>query len=486
MLLIQDRKCYPGKDMILKDEIEQKSKEQEITTANIQRDYLFGWFLNYIFTQSALKESLFLKGGNALRKAYFIKTRFSSDLDFGTPNDIDQDFLKQEIEKACQFIAKKSDITFVFERNDVKEKFNWNEPRWKVFEVRIYFKDFYGNSDHIALKISLDITRFDKTYLDIQERTLLHPYSDAGNVICKIKCMQLEEILATKLKCLLQRDHAPDLFDFIYSIYLNTDIPINKADIKRVFLKKTIFENSPIVAKNILLKLPFEYMKAVWLKTIICTKDILFDFDDAFNKFTSEIEILFADDAENPWYDHFFFEAEIRNKIMKAGKDQTLLRVVYQGAERFVEPYSLKFQEKKDGTAKEYLYVWNRSGGNSDKPGIRRFMPENLTSIENTEEKYIPQYEIELCRAGEYPEERYLYDVNKKRENEYNKLYKTTTRQFRSTRIQTFSVGPTYVYKCGNCGKLSYRKTMDGSLRSHKSKNGFMCYGYGIYQTTRF
>ncbi|MDD5589605.1 MAG: nucleotidyl transferase AbiEii/AbiGii toxin family protein [Candidatus Portnoybacteria bacterium] len=470
--------------MILKDEIEQKSKEQEITVANIQRDYLFGWLLNYLFTQSTLKDTLFLKGGNALRKAYFIKTRFSSDLDFGTPNDINHDFLKQEIKKACQFVSEKAGIVFVFDRNDVKEKFNWNEPRWKVFEVKIYFKDFYGNSDHITLKISLDITRFDKTYLDIQNRTLLHPYSDANDATCQIRCMQLEEILATKLKCLLQRDHAPDLFDFIYSLYLNPDISINKADIKRVFLKRTIFENSPNVAKNILLKLPFEYMKAVWLKTIICTQDIFFDFDDAFNKFVSEVEELFSGDTENPWRDRYFFEAETRNKIMRAGKEQTLLKVIYQGAERFVEPYSLKFQEKADGTAKEYLYVWNRNGGSSPKPGIRMFVPENLTSIENTEEKYTPQYEIELCRAGEYPEDRYLYDVNKKREKEYAKIYKI--RQPRQIKTRTKSFGPTYVYKCSNCGKLSYRKTMDGALRPHKSKSGFMCYGYGIYQTTKF
>jgi predicted nucleotidyltransferase component of viral defense system len=472
--------------MILKEEIEEQSKIQEILTADIQRDYLFSWVLNYFFTQSELKESLFLKGGNALRKAYFIKTRFSSDLDFGTPNDIDQDFLKQEIEKACQFIAQKSGISFVFERNDIKEKFNWNEPRWKVFEVKIYFNDFYGNSDHITLKISLDITRFDKTYLGIQERTLLHPYSDANDVICQIRCMQLEEILATKLKCLLQRNHAPDLFDFIYSIYLNTDIPVNKSEIKMVFLKRTIFERSPNVAKNILLRLPFEYIKAAWLK-IICTRDVRFDFDDAYGKFTSEIEALFDGVTENSSHDRYFFHAETRNKIMKAGKEQTLLRVVYQGYERLVEPYSLKFQEKSDGVEKEYLYVWNISGGSSPKPGIRMFVPENLTSIENTEEKYTPRYEIELCRAGEYPEERYLYDRKKKIEKEYKKIFKIRApKQTRYPKSRVSSFGPTYVYKCGTCGKLSYRKTMDGVLKPHKSKNGFTCYGYGIYQTTKF
>jgi hypothetical protein len=227
-------------------------------------------------------------------------------------------------------------------------------------------------------------------------------------------------------------------------------------------------------------------MKAMWLKTIICTQDILFGFDDAFAKFAYEIENIFAGDTENHWRDHSFFEAEVRNKIMKAGKDQTLLKVVYQGSERLVEPYSLKFQERSDGAAKEYLYVWNRSGGSSPKPGIRMFIPGNLGAIENTQEKYEPQYEIELCRAGEYPEDRFLYDVNKKREREYKKLNKIRSpRKPRMLKTQASSYGPTYVYKCSNCGKLSYRKYMDGTLKPHKSKNGFVCYGFGIYQTTK-
>ena len=52
-------------------EIEAKSKEFEIHTSNLQRDYVFGWLLKGIFTQTSIKDEVFLKGGNALRKGYF-------------------------------------------------------------------------------------------------------------------------------------------------------------------------------------------------------------------------------------------------------------------------------------------------------------------------------------------------------------------------------------------------------------------------------
>jgi predicted nucleotidyltransferase component of viral defense system len=86
--------------MIDTTEIEAKAKEFEIHSSNVERDYVFGWLLYGIFTASGLKDRIFLKGGNALRKGYFENTRFSSDLDFGIPDDIAQDALLAEINAA--------------------------------------------------------------------------------------------------------------------------------------------------------------------------------------------------------------------------------------------------------------------------------------------------------------------------------------------------------------------------------------------------
>jgi predicted nucleotidyltransferase component of viral defense system len=73
--------------------------------------------------RSTLKDTLFLKGGNALRKAYFENTRYSADLDFGIPNDVDPNFLLQQINRVCDLIHEKSSVTFVKDRNQVDEKF---------------------------------------------------------------------------------------------------------------------------------------------------------------------------------------------------------------------------------------------------------------------------------------------------------------------------------------------------------------------------
>jgi predicted nucleotidyltransferase component of viral defense system len=73
----------------------------------VERDYIFGWLIFGIFTVSDLKDTIFLKGGNALRKGYFENTRFSTDLDFGIPGDIEKNVLLNEINRVCDFIQEK-------------------------------------------------------------------------------------------------------------------------------------------------------------------------------------------------------------------------------------------------------------------------------------------------------------------------------------------------------------------------------------------
>lgn len=470
--------------MITRQEIDAKAAEFEIIPANVERDYVFGWMIFGIFTASSLKETIFLKGGNALRKGYFENTRFSSDLDFGIPGDIDQNFLLEEMNKVCDFVQEKAEIIFVKKDNSVEEKFAASEapiPGLRVFEVKIAFKDFYGKPGHVKIKIMMDITRFDKVLLPVQNVNLIHPYSDTDKVSCQIRCMKLEEIIATKLKCLLQRQHAPDLYDYVYSIKLLGG-ELNKDEVVRTFVQKTIFSRNPHVLKSILHQTPFDYFRATWEKSLICAKKIIFDVEEAITLFLGDLESLFGIYPNNGFAQFTYFGPELRVPIMRAGREQTLLKVVYNGSERLIEPYSLKYLEKRSGQEREYFYVFNRSGG-SNPPGIRSLLPEGFQSIENTDQKFNPQYPIELCKAGETPEDRYLFDPNKP----------TPAPRLRSRigpsvrRSLSRSYGPKYIYECYYCGKKFTKSTQNSTLNSHKDKSGYPCSGrHGVYVDTKY
>jgi predicted nucleotidyltransferase component of viral defense system len=447
---------------------------------------VFGWLLYGIFTVSALKDVIFLKGGNALRKGYFENTRYSSDLDFGIPGDIDQAELMNEINKVCDFIQGKAGIIFVKQENKIKEKFSASEapiPGLRVYEIRIYFQDFYGKAEFI-IRVSMDLTRFDKVLLPIQIVNLIHPYSDAAETVCNIRCMKLEEIIATKLKCLLQRQHAPDLFDYVNAIKLLGG-KLNKEEVIETFVRKTIFSRNPHTLKRILYKTPFEYFKEYWAHTVVCAKRIIIGAEEAINAFVTDLENLFNIYPDNGYEDFVFFGPELRVPIMRAGREQTLLKIRYNGAERFVEPYSLKYMEKRNGDEREYFYVYNCSGG-SNPPGIRSLRPDGFESIENTDQQFTPRYPIELSKAGEVPEDRYLFDPNKPMPDPKRKR-QSMWRGLSNRRSKASYGRPKYIYQCTYCGRKFAKTTHNSNIREHKDKSGYRCGGRrGYYVDTRY
>mgnify|MGYP001568687806 CR=1 FL=1 len=460
--------------MITRVEIDQKAREFEVHTSNIQRDYVFGWFLVGLYSVSQLKESLFLKGGNALRKGYSESSRFSADLDFGIETDIEKEFLDVEIEKICDFIYANAGVVFDKDRNNVREKFRAHD-KLKVFEARVYFKDFYGNSDHITISIQLDITRFDKLYLPVQTRHLIHPYSDVGETRIEIRCAKIEEILATKLKCLLQRQHSPDLFDYVFSLLNGLDI--SKAEIVEVFLKRTIFEPSPGVVKNLLLGLPLEIFKHYWNK-VVCPRQSLMEFERTLVSFNESVTELFASYPERRWDADAYFPSEFRNPILEAGRNLTMLEIVYDDVPRIVEPYSLVYKEPRGQMAREYLYVYDRTGGGkSATVGIKSFVQEKISSIKMTGESFEPRYAVELSKAGEHADKSY-----------FGRPFSERLREARTLRRRS-SYGSTikYVFECRYCSRRFTKTRMSGKLGKHKDKYGNQCFGrVGYYVATNY
>jgi len=158
---------------------------------------------------------------------------------------------------------------------------------------------------------------------------------------------------------------------------------------------------------------------------------------------------------------------------MHAARTQTLLKIRYKDEERLVEPYSLKYQQRRDGMEREYFFAYKLSGGESAS-GIKMFTADNMASIENTDTTFTPRFQIELSKAGEMPENRYLFDPNR------------PLRQPRARRSSGVS-RMKYLFRCSSCRKQFTRSTHDSTLRPHKNKSGFPCYGtYGIYLGTRY
>lgn len=342
--------------MIDKPEIDAKADELGAHRSNVQRDYAFGWLLSSFYQpDNPLQQLLILKGGNCFRKAYFEHARYSNDLDFSTQSEVDPELLLSGIKQACTAASTRSGIEFLVDDSRVAEK-RMSDGDSRMFEARVYFRSFYGEDEDLRLRVSLDVKEFDSIFLPILTRRLIHSYSDASACQADLRCLKLEELLASKLKALLQRRHSPDLYDFVHSLFFQKALAVSRREVLTTFLKQTIYEPSPASAKGLLLQLPFELIRGFWNQYLVCPKLSLFSFDDAETWFKSIVNDIFALAEPRPAFAArgwgaapVFYSANLRDTIMEGGRLQRLLRLVYDGYERLVEPYSLTFKRRRDG-----------------------------------------------------------------------------------------------------------------------------------------
>ena len=450
--------------MIERDEIEAKAAEFGLHWSNVQRDYVFGWLIGGLFEVSALRGIVALKGGNALRKGYFPATRFSDDIDFTTTQGLDADSLLRELNDVCRFAEARSGVKFDLERNQLVDT-QLIERGKRIYKLRLYFRDFSGNADHIALKVKVDVTEYDRILLPVQTRRLIHPYSDAAECSFDIRVVKLEEVLADKMKCLIQRRYAYDLFDLVHGVFVNREFEVDRLELVQTFLRKTIFEPSPVAARDLLLGVPLDLLRGFWGK-VVCPQATRLTFDSAVSLLRDGIATLFEPFSWGAHLAGLYFPAEFRNPILQAGSDLTLLRVTYDGITRDVEPYSLVFKQARDKPAREYFYGYDRSGGHTSGPGIKSLTLDGLQRVENTATSFEPRYAVELSKAGDSDNVGY-----------FGQPFGTSRPRRSRARKTLVRSGPTYTVQCPYCNKRFTRKRASTRLNKHTDGFGNQCYG---------
>ena len=99
----------------------------------------------------------------------------------------------------------------------------------------------FGKDCHT--KIWCEFRLYEKVIFEKEERKLLHLFSDAENVQLTIPCYSLHEVLAEKMRSLIQRNRgeARDYFD-LWFIKNNVE-NIDWFAVKAAFLQKCAFKN---------------------------------------------------------------------------------------------------------------------------------------------------------------------------------------------------------------------------------------------------
>lgn len=230
--------------MILQKEIRSIAEKLKIPSDTLDKDYVLGHFLNELFKQPWAINNLLFKGGTCLKKCYFENYRFSEDID---ATIINPDFIltEKQIEDVCYKIEVNIGIIFkVLKFENIllnNQHIGWDieicfwGANHRKTEVPKFRKDCHT-------KIWCEFRFYETVLFPKENRKLLHFFSDAHSVEVSIPCYSLQEVLAEKMRSLIQRNRgeARDFYD-LWFIKNN----INNIDwnaVKNAFLQKCSFK----------------------------------------------------------------------------------------------------------------------------------------------------------------------------------------------------------------------------------------------------
>ncbi|MEX2336300.1 MAG: nucleotidyl transferase AbiEii/AbiGii toxin family protein [Fulvivirga sp.] len=193
--------------MIQPGEIQSIAGKEGVRDTQIEKDYVISWVTYGIANNPFLKENMVFKGGTVLKKVYFPDYRFSEDLDFTfTAKDFNIDAIKAAFNELIEWVYEESRISLSFQNETQHETGNFN------FYLA-YTGPLGGAGANKDIKV--DISEDERIYNAPEEKQIINTYSDLEEKY-SIFCYSLGEVIAEKMRSVMQRTAPRDIYDLWY------------------------------------------------------------------------------------------------------------------------------------------------------------------------------------------------------------------------------------------------------------------------------
>ncbi len=369
----------------------------------IEKDYVLGWMLHSIATDSDLSETWVFKGGTCLRKCFFETYRLSEDLDFTivdggpeTPRD-----LRSIFERIGEELYDRTGLEIVIdERTFIRRRNRRGEP---TTQGRIAYR---GPSNPPTLpKLKLDLTSDEILVTTPDHRPILHPYSDAADLTARVYTYALAELLAEKIRALAERCRPRDLYDVV-NTHRHPELLGDPTGVLAILEEKCAYAGIPVPDADTIRSSPFrKELEQEWENMLGYQLPHLPDFSGFFQELDSVFDWLNGAPvaplertpagADPQWAPPRAMAAWRRGAPLElirfAGANRLKVEIDYRPEEgrrgpRVVEPYS--FRRTLEG--KLLLYVVN------DRGQLRSYRVDRIAGVRILDESFVPRYLIEF------------------------------------------------------------------------------------------
>jgi len=195
-----------------------------------EKNYIQLLILKSIY--SIVSRELVFKGGTALALFHGLN-RFSEDLDFASIESFDVKSLVNEINKDLEALGIRNNVK-ILEDNPIS------------FSFRIGAEGPLFTNEIDRCFVRVEISRREEAVKDVEIKEVRPIYSDISPFL--IPVMSLEEILAEKIRALLHRTKARDLYDLWFLLKKGVKIDFGLVDKKLSYYKKK-FDKKDLIEK---------------------------------------------------------------------------------------------------------------------------------------------------------------------------------------------------------------------------------------------
>ena len=193
--------------MIQPGEIQSIAGKAGVRDTQIEKDYVISWVTYGIAHNPFLKDNLVFKGGTALKKVYFPDYRFSEDLDFTYSGEgFDIESIKTAFNELIEWVYDESRIALSIQHETQHETGNFS-----------FYLAYTGPLGGVGANkdIKVDISQDELICNTPEEKQIINTYSDLEEE-CGILCYSIGELIAEKMRSIMQRTAPRDIYDLWY------------------------------------------------------------------------------------------------------------------------------------------------------------------------------------------------------------------------------------------------------------------------------
>ena len=330
-------------------------------------------------------------------------------------------------------------------------------------------------------RIKIDLTLDEPLVLSPVVKSVEHLYSDRPADGISILSYDYEEVFAEKIRALAQRLRPRDLYDVIH-FHRRMDLEPDREKVYSTLESKCKLRGIPIpTLESLETHDNRAFLESEWESQLKHQIHILPDFQSFLTELPQVLAWLEGKEAEE--LESVIITGEEETEVLEeevstlvlpgattsymdrirfAAANRLLIRLGYGREFRDIEVYALA--RSSDGNL--LLQSIRHQSGES-----RNYRFDRMESVEILEQTFTPRFVIEITSAGYLP----IHQMTRK------------TTNGGGAQRRSSSGGPTYVYRCGICGKEFRKKKMSYQLNAHKGKSGYSCGGRsGIYVRTTY